>query len=906
MIIHFGPHFDGMQPAPPVTVAGEVTLGPARTLGLLELRLGLPPVLARPGESLIAFEACLRELDNPARFYHRSFHVDSFGVTRTLLDWRADWHEHGWKGAFGAGVSRRLADMAAIESLARDRVPLTQGQRLQRVLKALDQGLATGIDRIVLHCERAELSPMWQVLLERFAIETAPGVKPEAQAGPDTDLGRVQRTLLELATSGNEGVPRARETLARDASFIVVRGISRDLSAQAIAEHLLQTQEVYAQTVVIAESDGIILDNALERVGLPRAGFQHYSRFRAVTQVLKLCLGLLWDPIDAQLLLQFLIHPVGPLPDHVRSALGQAVAAQPGVGGTAWRGAVEDIAERMRSKFGQSEPEIERVKQEIKYWLECERHSPTEGAPLTMLIERAQRCVTWLAGKLHAIGDDDAATDLFASAVAQGEALIAALAALHARGESRIGRIPLERLVDEVGGRAADPYAFAQAGHVRSATEPAAIVEPWQRVIWWDLAPRQPATAYPWSEAELADLRGHDVALPPVEARIDRRIRGWLRPILGARSQLILVVHDRDEGHHPLWSRFRSAFEGWTETRIEDAMFASPGETSLPALSVPTEPLEAKALQQPRRWWQLPDDCKISAREQESFSSLDKLLRYPHDYVLTYSAKLYRGRVSDMTDENLLYGNLAHRLLERFFATATDWSRIGEGDVRAWLAEHLPVLVRQEGALLHAPGRGVIRERVLATLESTLARLLAHLRSAGIEEVTAEHYGEAPFKDSALRGTIDLLLRDARGREIVLDVKWGGQAYKGADLAANRHLQLATYAHLRHFASRTARWPYQAYYIASTGNVLAPDVSVFPNALVFAPPAGEDTDALWARVGAAYDWRRAQLAAGRIEVVAAGTEVTAESDPPARAFDCAARPSLFDEFTWLTGWDEGV
>jgi hypothetical protein len=940
MLLHFAPHLDGMQPAAPVTAAGVAALGPARMLDLLEVRLGLPPMLARPGEALLAYQACLAELDAPARFYHRSFKSDALGVARTLLAWRAAWHEHGWAGAFAAPVSRRLADMAAVETLAHDRVPLDAGQRLERVLAALDDGLVTGIDRIVLHCEQAELTPLWRTVLARLATATADEVAPRPHADPRTDLGRVQRALLGLALAepaASSGVgrggaaaaggvaasgsaaavpataPRDRETLAGDASLVVVRGISRDLSAQAIAEHLLQTPEAYKGTVVIAERDGIIVDNALERVGLPRVGFQHYSRFRAVTQVLKLCLGLVWEPIDAQLLLQFLIHPVGPLPDHARSALAEAVASEPGVGGTEWRAALDAIAERMRTKFDASDVEIERLRHDIAYWLEGERYAPQDGAPLAALIERAQRCTSWLTAKRHALDEDDAAAALFATAEAQGQALMAALAALEAQGagggggaETLLRRIPLERLVDEVAGHAADPAAFAQANHVRAATDPAAITQTWPRVIWWDLAPRQSAASYAWSEAELAELAREGVALPPVDALIRTRIRAWLRPILNAREQLILVVHERDEGHHPLWSQLKSAFTGFTETRIEDALLASTASAMIPALAVATEPLPLKPLRLAHRYWQLPSDCAIAPRPQESYSSLDKLLRYPHDYVLTYAAKLYRGRVADMTDENLLYGNLAHRLLERFFTTVPNWPHLKEPEARAWLADRLPTLIRQEGALLHAPGRGVVRERVLATLETTLIRLLKHLRSAGIEHATAEHYGEAPFKDTALRGTIDLLLRDASGRDIVLDVKWGGQAWRGSELAENRHLQLAAYAYLRYAASRDNRWPYQAYYIASTGNIVAPDTRVFPNALVYAPPAGETTAALWKRVGAAYEWRRAQLAAGRVEVVAADTEPQDALAPPADVFDCSATPSMFDKFTWLTGWEDGI
>src|SRR5690606_2514306 len=203
----------------------------------------------------------------------------------------------------------------------------------------------------------------------------------------------------QRADSASDGGGRLEPVqLQRDDSLIVLRGVSRDVSAQALGEFLLR--RAGDDVVLIAERDGIIVDNALERVGLPRAGFQHYSRFRAVTQVLKLALSLVWKPLGPRPLLQFLLHPVGPLPGRVRSALAEAVAAEPGVGGHAWTNALAELAERERQLAAERgdtdvEARIEALREDVRHWLECERFAPDHGAPTTLLIERAQRCSTW-------------------------------------------------------------------------------------------------------------------------------------------------------------------------------------------------------------------------------------------------------------------------------------------------------------------------------------------------------------------------------------------------------------------------------------------------------------------------------------------------------------------------------
>ncbi|HEU4617747.1 MAG TPA: hypothetical protein VFV10_06870, partial [Gammaproteobacteria bacterium] len=693
MIIHFGLHLDGMQPAPPRTALGETALGPGRFLALLESQLGLPPVATRPGEALLAYRACLEEVDGPDRFYHHSLATDSLGTARTLLGWRARWHEAGWRGRFEAPVSKRLADMADVERLAAARVPLDSGQRVARVAAALDSGLATQIERVVLHDEPAALPPGWRALLERFACEIASGVGPAARAVPGTDLHRVQQRLLALddaaphetrphETQSRETQPREtlrRETLpldlAGDGSLLIVRAVSRDLSAQSIAEYLRESGAA-DETVLVAERDGIIVDNALERVGLPRAGFQHYSRFRAVTQVLKLCLGLVWEPVSPQLLLQFLLHPVAPLPTHARSALAEAVAKEPGVGGRAWRETLREILDRLRERAESGNrsdfaAQGAALQADVAYWLEAERYSPAQGAPVAALVERAQRCTTWLAGRLNAGVADRKERDLYGAAVAQGEALIGVLADLAASGRDTIDRLTLERLLDEVTGAAPDPGTFAEAHHVRGATQPAAITRPWDTVIWWDLREQRLHDGHVWSETELAELAAEGVALPSPAERIRVESRAWRRPILCARSRAILVVHDRDEGRHPLVIQLESLARGFKETRVEEALLAD-GAARISGLGVSTEPLPRKALPAARRWWRLPPASKVPPREQESYSSLQKLLYYPHEWVLGYAGRLRAGRAANLARGNLLYGNLAHRLFETYFEEHPD------------------------------------------------------------------------------------------------------------------------------------------------------------------------------------------------------------------------------------------
>jgi hypothetical protein len=891
MLIRFGPDLDGMQPLPQDTAVGVVTLGPLGLLNVLETQLGLPPVLATATDTLMAYRACLKEAAHPERFYFRSFELDPVNVARTLLQWRADLYEHGWTGVFAADVPPRLCDLGAVESIAAARVPLCRGQRVQRVITALREGHKTQIDRITLLGGWEEMPVVWRVLLE--CLSCSSGIaRPTPQAAIGTDLRTIQETLAGLndSTRGG-GVPKIR--LRRDGSCVVLRGNSRDITAQAVAEYV-RGDGAAEDTLVIAERDGIIVDNAFERVGLPRAGFAHYSRFRAITQVLKLALSLLWRPVSPHLLLQFLIHPVGPLRRNVRNELAAAVAAQPGIGGRAWRAALRRIEARLIEQKAEKR-DIDALHESIAAWLTCERFVPAFGAPTEVLGERVRMCERYFAARLGN-PDGDSERTLYGSALAQAGALGRALRSLGEQGQPRVTRIELDRLIDEVSTAAPDPNIFAQAQHVAAAVNPAAVTQPFRRVLWWDLTAPTHDIGYPWSRKELDALRAAGVALPAVDEILKRRTQAWLQPILLAREQLTLVVHDSEEGYHPLWTQLEHLFNDLTEVRVDAALLRG----LPPGGGLPTRKLSERRLPAPRRWWQLPDGVVVARRDVESYSSLAKLFDYPHEYVLRYPARLSTGRALELTDDNRLYGNLAHGLLERFFAENALWQMMAPAAIGEWFAAALPSLIEAEGALLLEPGRGVDKQQLVTTLERALFALLEHLRSARIEAVRPEFHAESDFQSIRLIGEIDLLLTDPDGREIVLDVKWGSELYRAKELANNRHLQLATYAFLRRAPGRT---PYQAFFIVESGHVLAPDTSIFPDAVTHGSSHGVVD--LWKRMAATYDWRWKQLAGGRVEVNVAATIDSADaSSAPRRALAPATEPDNFDDFVHLTGWHD--
>ena len=884
MIVHFGLHADGLDPAAPRTVLGEVRVGPRGLLELLETDLGLPPVLEHAAAQLARYRSCLADANDLMRFYHASFGVDPIAVARELLHWRATWYESGWDGQLRT-PEPRLADMAAVESLARERAAPCMGQRLTAAAQAL-QARRAQIERLVLLDDADELPPAWRRVVDRIGYEVHPGVFPTPSAPPGTDLALLQATLARPDTP-------ATGPLRGDGTVLVVRAESPDASARAVAEYL---RAGTADQVVIAERDGIVFDNALERAGLPRCGFHHRSRFRAVSQVPALALALLWEPIDPRLLLQFLLHPVAPLPRRVRRPLAEAVAEQPGTGGMRWAAAVAALLEA-------DETDPDKTAADIRYWLQSARFDAESGAPVDAILERTRRCARWLERRRATAPEPEHA--LYTATVSQCKALSDALAQLAEDGRTSIGKAELDHLLDEAAVGQPDPLAFAQARHVRATTHPGAVVTPVDEVFWWDLRPQPAEPAPPWSDGELTALASAGVDLPSPAERIRRRRRAWLRPVLQCRRRLVLIAHRPATGRHPLLAEIEHRCPGFAELPLDKTLLDG-GLASLPHLGVATPTLPVQPLQPPRRWWSLRSSVELPPRPVESYTSLAKLCDFPHEWVLGYLARLRPGRAADLHDRGLLYGSLAHRLFERFFDEHADrarWGALSTSDLRTWLDASLDHLFATEGAVLLQRGRGGDRHYVADRIERALERLLDHLRSANIVEARSETHQAAQHTAFDLRGTIDLLLTREDGRRVVMDVKWSSEPYRQQEMQAGRHLQLATYAWLDRESSGRNEWPYPAYFIVLTGNVIAPDAAVFPDAIVAAPESGGSIAELWERAEATHAWRREQLDGGLIEVHVSGADADERSRRPDDALVSPDAPDRFDDFGLLTGID---
>jgi len=386
--------------------------------------------------------------------------------------------------------------------------------------------------------------------------------------------------------------------------------------------------------------------------------------------------------------------------------------------------------------------------------------------------------------------------------------------------------------------------------------------------------------------------------------------RTWLRPVIAARRQLILVMPRRrgreTAVHHPLWDQIVALLpeEEQVPTLDYDRVLDS-GEQH-PWLSAGLESVPYRGLPVKQRWWQLKNGDLLEKRDVESFSSLQDFVNAPHRWVLNHKARLFAGSLAKIGEGNRQKGALLHRLFEWLFTSQDiDWRTVDNLALQGWVDDYFPVLLEQEGANFLLLGKAREAEELRMTAVKAAWALIEHLRNASSEAVRMEESAEGVFCGGRLAGRIDMLVSGPAEREAVLDLKWGWFKYRCEELKDNRQLQLAVYAVMRE--QSTTNWPDQAYFILDEARMAVQNNNYFNNASVCAPEEEyANTQTLWVAFEETWKWRRTQLDAGRIELNIEGTEPDEQSVPPEGALPVADASDRFDDYIVLTGWPEGA
>jgi hypothetical protein len=871
MKVVLGLHLDGKRSWKKRNAFNQLVLGPAGFLSQLELYLGLSARRPEKLQRVIHFRKVLKMLDNGHRFYSHSMNVDDFGVASELLEWRDELYLHGWSGTFnGKPLSGRLADLFEVETaLSREKFSPGNGERLAKVADAL-RLFRTPITSIEL-LEPLERHPLrWRQVICRFTYRYRESFEmPEAPEG--SALHALQhRLLLPEPSIANENIEPDNTLCAVTADTVLTA-----------AYHVgRQLQERRGNVLLIDGGETVMLEQVLEAEGYPRQALQGNNDSLPALQLLPLLLRLRRIPLDVEALLTFLTLPekLSPLDPVLSERLSHAVADFPGTGGSVWMRVLDD--------FGGEEGNVD----ELHRWIDGKKVGYDAPMPLSELKACAEVVKEFFSRKKEEEGEKE--NDfMFSCGFEQVSVFAAAVDALLEQGEHELGVYQVDQLLLHAsngirGGKS------REAGAVPDTAHPGAVSEPFAHVIWWWAAAPSLEKGFPWLADERSFLESEGVELPARDRLLEWQAADWLRPILAARKSCLLVLPSEGEERHPLWLKILSLMPAIPVIRIEEYFGVPEGEmrTNVSVRSLPAK----------RIAWDIPEGV-MPAETVFSPTSLETFIDVPSRWFLDTVLRIRPSRLLEVKKGALLYGSLAHRLVEQLIVMMQMAGKEGLNDFQSWFMKSFSELVQKEGAVLLMPGGSAELESLRFRLMYALRRLYPVLQEHGTNGILAEQRMEGTLNGYKMRGRADLLLFNSNDDPLVIDMKWGRSEDRRKNLERGMHIQLLAYAAMVH--ERTGRWPSLAYYIIKSGRLLATgERGSIPGEPV-RQKNEESSGMLWQRLTKSFDWRLDQVRQGILSVGGANDPGDPLLIPPDDGLPLIPSDDQHNPYRFLEGWE---
>lgn len=865
------------------THLGVTRVEPNGFLKILETRLGVNTPAVSFTSRLVEYLSCLEQSKTEDMFFSRSYKADPFAVARKLLVWRDELYMAGWTGSFAdnSNLTKRLTDLAVIEAIAKDRVEPGLGERWQYVLRRL-QTDSVYISKITLLEPFSYFDPLVTRTIQAAGAVVETPTSSKNKAAGQSDLDQTRSRILSDGPAPD---------LSGDGSLILIE-------TENFSEAALLTSQIIAQgkqidpsihDIVICQNGGALLDEKFESFGLPRAGFSENSPWRPTFQVLPLAIELLWDPVSPRKLIQFLTNPVCPLPSWARYRLGNLVSEKPGIGSEDWTAEIESIIENEKDKA-----KSKKLKHEIHFWLECERFDPDTGIETLLLVQRIQAVSSWL-GQAMSLCKDDYSQSLFAMAKGQAEDLSNAVQRLSQYNDGYLTRALIRRLVDDVRGIGAPVIDRAKEitggqGALHAVRHPGSVHENAHSIIWTGPSGGNLFQLPFVTDQERVALSALGINFAEEKDILKAASEQSLRPLLKTKSRLILIATKDRTSDHPLWLRIKVKCPKIKVLSVEEALNdLSIVKTKLLKLSLPIK----------QREWTLPSGLNVPRPEYSSYSSLDKFLYKPHQWMLSYPARINTGSLIISNEGNLLKGKLAHRLIEIYLDKHKDLQNVDIAAIDSWTEKSLPKLLSEEGAVLLESG--AFREHVefLGLMKIALRNLITQLVTAGISKTETETRKEEKFIGGPLQGSIDILAETPDGKTAIIDVKYSGLRYRRDEIQKSQYLQLATYDRLNGGS------PYLSYFIVREAQMLNLAHDFFKQGERVDPESGMSLNEYWNNIELMWTHRNTLLEKGIIEVPVDGTEPTERSVPSGVSIEIPDTNDAFSDYTSLTGWEAG-
>ncbi len=891
---------DAAYSLPSQSVGGWDYCGPQKLLLVLESHLG---IIGHPPENeYLRIEQYRQALAahlerNPPAFFKASFEADQFATATKLLAMRDELLLAGWNFVADPASPDRLTHLAEIEHFfdqADRKLAFGFADRFLSVLKHLDHRQQP--IRVIHLVEPFELLPVHlQKLLKKLESKDATlhQLNVDAAEG-ETDLAELQKTLQN--TSEAEKLSNHKKALRGDGSLLIIRGKRDSDLAGYLAQWLRRNPGLHP--VCLIPNKNRALDIAGMQEGLPSMGIPVTSLARPTLQVLKLIPVFLWNPVDPFKIMEFVSLALKPLEEELANRIATLMAQTPGLRSDRWIATINTYFEELEQRARTDRSiDLDEIRFQYRFWFERRRYDIALTVPKEEVMEIFNYLYRWARQLFE---EKDSKNNSLLVLSEQAKRIHDLLDTLP---EAQLTHLELERTVRTIYEPTPILFSEQQLGFFPYIHQPNALVDDADTLLWWNFTLAEPAHFFSrWYKNERAYLESKGLRLgSPAD---ENALRIWQRrqPILRTKKRLILAIPQMVDGTavhpHPLFGNLEATFSNINDlifdidTAAGKAVFAQhfelPKKMKLPQ----------RHLGKPHPFLKVKMPERLSAREEENFSSLESLFYYPYQWVFRHKIKLNKSSILSVVKDTALMGNLAHGFFERLLQQ--DLQQLSKAQVEKWIEAEAPTLLAREGAVFLLYGREPERVAFVKKIKFAAWSLVNLIQKNGWRVVATEKELEGKFLGIPINGRADLVL-EKNGELAVIDLKWRGARWRAETIKNESDLQLVLYSKL---LTADHAWAHTAYFIIENGKLIARNNQAFKEASAVSPDSDhvQVHERILTRMQATYAWRLQQLQEGKVEVRCQQTQLDLEEIYQNQLLEVLEMPSEdapFDDYRTL-------
>jgi ATP-dependent helicase/nuclease subunit B len=777
--------------------------GPQALLGLLEQKTGNTGKFKSHAERKIEYMGYLKEYMavHADVFYAYAFDTDQAGIASELLRYRDQLVLAGWN-KIPRDVSLKVNTLLAIEN----QFEVSPGfedrwVNMQDVLEKLSAN--PGIAELLLFDDEADLHPFYRKILQRLGtlgVKISKGFVNN-EINTDNNLGKLQQWLLTKDTKN-----ASKLTLdPTDKKSLQLFTFQTDLEAA----HFFAAQELSGYDHLVICDNSLVFDSVSSTLGKARPGGGKNLANTTTLQLFKLSSSLFAQPFNILNYMAYLQCPLHPVSKALRGKIMKQLSDTGGFN-------PEDINEIINTHDfypftdeGSGKDANNKKKQKEAREILFPVNADRDELPASQILKFYHTLETWAVQKckINTYGeklDDSEKKQLmhvYKMAGLLGEAIRQA-------ASEHITTDMFMQCVRDIYEPVEVTQGYAEKGSPTMISSPGQIISRPEVTVWLDFCNQEinPGWYDFLSDEELKTFEDSGLSVWRKADQAAATLSTFMKVIERTKSKLCLAIPlktgDKRSSDHPLYSFLKSVVKNLDEL-ITPVSFPYSLGNEYGWNHIETENIGCIALPAKKTEHQIEQGSFIPKREKESYSSTELLVQFPFDWVMQYGMHIKPGNSYEMGEVETTLGNVAHAFIQDLFESEDYRLQ----DIIKRLNEDYDTLIQQAvikyGAILLLEENRFELQQLTSQLKKSLQILMKIITDNKLTiikseaEITCKLQRVNALSEQDFTGSLDLLLQDDQGKDVIFDLKWARRDKKYVEkLREGKAMQLALYNEL--------------------------------------------------------------------------------------------------------------